>query len=90
MKNTKILTWPSQLGWVTEDPQHVLLLLRLVLAGNNFQPFPSWSPQTSACRQSVPELVKVMVEQLKLLLCSIVISFASSYEILISPKRRLL
>lgn len=90
MRNTKLLTWLSQLGYKTEDQHHVLLLLRLLLAGNNSQPFPPCSLQTSACRQTVPEFVRVMVEQLKLLFCAIVISFPSPYEILISPKQRLL
>lgn len=48
------------------------------------------SLQTSACRQSVPELVRVMVQQLKLLFCAIVISFPSRYEIPISSKQQLL
>lgn len=64
----------------------MLLLLRPALAGNNFQPFPPCSLQTSACRQSVPEVVRVTVVKLKLLLCEIVISFPPPYEILIFPK----
>lgn len=90
MSNTRIFTWSSQLGYKTEDQHHMLLLLRPALAGNNFQPFPRCSLQTAACTQSVLERARVIVEQLELLLCVIVISFPFPYEILISPKQRLL
>lgn len=33
MRNTKIPTWPSQMNYSAEDQQHVLLLRRLLLAG---------------------------------------------------------
>jgi len=40
MRNTEMLAQPSQLGYKTENQHHRLLLLSLVLAGNNFQLFP--------------------------------------------------
>lgn len=76
-------------SWVTRPRTNttLLLLLRLALAGNNFQPFPPCRP----CLQAgCPWVSEGQGRALKLLFCMIGTSFPSPCEILISSKQRLL